>query len=123
MSSLDAIFITHLHGDHCFGLFGLLSTLGMGMSRTRPLTIVGPIGIRQLVVTVMRASQSLPQYDLTFIELEGNGPCDLGTVVGGTHPARPRRALFRMKAIFFTLIATAAFRAPYRRHHHCGRPA
>ncbi len=38
---LDSIFISHIHGDHVFGLFGLLSTLGM-MGRTAPLNIYAP---------------------------------------------------------------------------------
>jgi ribonuclease Z len=83
MASLDAVFITHLHGDHCFGLFGLLGTLSMGTARSRPLTIVGPSGIRAMVATVLRASHSGLQYDLNFIELEGQTACELGTVVGG----------------------------------------
>ncbi len=44
---IDAVFITHLHGDHFFGLMGLVSTLSM-MNRTEPLTIVSPTGLQDL---------------------------------------------------------------------------
>ncbi len=40
---IDAIFISHIHGDHAFGLFGLLSTMGM-LSRMAPLNIYAPVG-------------------------------------------------------------------------------
>lgn len=40
---IDAIFISHIHGDHVFGLFGLLSTMGM-LSRMAPLNIYAPVG-------------------------------------------------------------------------------
>ena len=40
-NKLKAIFISHIHGDHCFGLMGLLSTFGL-MGRTEPLSIYGP---------------------------------------------------------------------------------
>src|SRR5512142_1217514 len=42
--SLDAVFITHLHGDHLFGLPGLLATLGLN-ARSAPLTVYGPKGL------------------------------------------------------------------------------
>lgn len=38
---IESVFISHIHGDHIFGLFGLLSTMGM-ISRTQPLTIYAP---------------------------------------------------------------------------------
>ena len=45
MSKLEAVFISHVHGDHVFGLFGLLSTFGMG-GRTAPLHVYGPGNLR-----------------------------------------------------------------------------
>lgn len=47
---LGHIFISHLHGDHCFGLMGLISSLGM-MNRTAELYIHGPVGIAGLFRT------------------------------------------------------------------------
>lgn len=45
---IDAIFITHLHGDHCYGLPGLLSTLAL-QQRTKPVTLVLPEGGRAML--------------------------------------------------------------------------
>lgn len=47
LNRLGHIFISHLHGDHCFGLPGLISTLGM-LNRTADLYIHGPVGIREI---------------------------------------------------------------------------
>jgi len=41
LTNLHSIFLTHLHGDHCFGLIGLLSTLGL-LGRTAELNVYGP---------------------------------------------------------------------------------
>ena len=46
-SKLTRIFISHLHGDHCFGLIGLISTLGL-LGRTGELVIHAPEGIQQI---------------------------------------------------------------------------
>lgn len=45
---IEAIFISHLHGDHLFGLFGLLSTMGM-LGRTGKLEIFAPAAFRQVL--------------------------------------------------------------------------
>lgn len=39
---IDSIFISHIHGDHVFGIFGLLSTMGM-LGRSTPLNIYAPV--------------------------------------------------------------------------------
>jgi len=47
INRLGHIFISHLHGDHCFGLIGLISSLGM-LNRTADMYIHGPVGIQAL---------------------------------------------------------------------------
>lgn len=47
INRLGHIFISHLHGDHCFGLIGLISSFGM-LNRTAELYVHGPIGITKL---------------------------------------------------------------------------
>ncbi len=49
--SIEAILITHLHGDHLFGLPGLLATLGLN-GRTAPLALVGPPRLREFLEAV-----------------------------------------------------------------------
>lgn len=65
---LDRIFITHLHGDHLFGLPGLLCSRSMA-GNTQPLTIYGPKGIREFVETSLRLSGSWTDYPLTIEEV------------------------------------------------------
>ncbi|MCW2094373.1 ribonuclease Z [Lelliottia amnigena] len=65
---LDKIFITHLHGDHLFGLPGLLCSRSMA-GNARPLTIYGPKGIQAFVETTLRLSGSWTDYPLEVIEI------------------------------------------------------
>lgn len=45
---IDSIFISHIHGDHVFGLLGLLSTMGM-KARTAPLNVFGPNALKSML--------------------------------------------------------------------------
>lgn len=68
-SKLNAIFISHMHGDHCFGLMGLLSTLGM-LGRTSKLRIYAPkeyaILFRQQVEFFMQTME----YEMEMIPVD-----------------------------------------------------
>ena len=69
---LDIILISHLHGDHYFGLFGLLSTLHL-LGRVKPITIYGSKGLDHQIDTVFSISRKDLAYDIDVIELEDNG--------------------------------------------------
>lgn len=97
-SKIASILITHLHGDHCYGLFGLLSTVA-SQGRTEPVLLVGPRGLRNMVTTVLAASGGFACFDLRFLELEtGKSYPDLGLINGGVrlqaYPLRHRVASF-----------------------------
>jgi ribonuclease Z len=71
-SRIDHIFISHLHGDHVFGLPGLLNSYAH-MGRERPMHVFGPKGIRMMMDTVLRLSASIVNYEIIFHELDHTG--------------------------------------------------
>jgi len=67
---IRAILITHLHGDHVFGLPGLLQTMSLS-GRKDPITIYGPPGIRRCVETFMEVTEGETVYPMEIIEVSG----------------------------------------------------
>ena len=65
----DAVCLTHYHGDHIFGLPGLLQTLG-AQGRTRPLLLVGPKGLAGIWSAVRALTGPLP-YAVRLQEADG----------------------------------------------------
>lgn len=65
---IEAVFITHLHGDHFFGLMGLLSTLSL-MDRAEPLTIVAPVGLAHAVAQMPGLNMDWLGFEIDFVEL------------------------------------------------------
>jgi ribonuclease Z len=67
-TKINRVFISHLHGDHFYGLIGLISTFSL-LNRANELHIYGPQGIQEIIQLQLRLSQSWPQYELIFHEL------------------------------------------------------
>ncbi len=68
-SRINHVFISHLHGDHFYGLIGLVSTF-MLLNRTNDLHIYGPKGIKEIILLQLKYSNSYTGYQLIFHELE-----------------------------------------------------
>jgi ribonuclease Z len=66
---IEHIFITHLHGDHMFGLPGLLGSRAF-QGAASLLTVFGPEGIREFIETALRLSQTHLTYPLTVTEIQ-----------------------------------------------------
>ncbi|CAM3675985.1 Ribonuclease Z [Vibrio aerogenes CECT 7868] len=77
LHNLQAIFITHIHGDHCYGLIGLLASAGMSGRKT-PLRIVAPQGIREWIEATKRHTQLFIPYELHFTEVESLTAINVG---------------------------------------------
>ena len=67
-SKIKRIFISHLHGDHIFGLVGLVSTFRL-LNREHELHVYGPKGIKELITLQLKLSNSWTHYPLLFHEL------------------------------------------------------
>jgi len=68
LNNLQAIFITHMHGDHCYGLPGLLASATMA-GRTAPLTVVGPVELKQYFEIIQSLTQMRLTYEVNFIDV------------------------------------------------------
>lgn len=68
-NKLQAIFISHLHGDHCFGLLGLLSTLAM-LGRTAHLQVYAPADYAPLFEQERQFFLSTLEYEVKFIGVD-----------------------------------------------------
>ena len=64
-TKISAVFISHLHGDHCFGLIGMLSTFGL-LGRTAKLTIYGPAALEDILHQQMQAFCRDFDYEVEF---------------------------------------------------------
>lgn len=72
-SRINHIFISHLHGDHYFGLIGLLTSYHL-MGRTAPLTIFGPAPLEQIIQLQLDAANTVLRYPLHFRRLQADRP-------------------------------------------------
>lgn len=72
LARLQAVFITHVHADHCLGLPGLLASASMEGRKT-PLTIAAPLAIHQFVETALQATDSELGFELQWLDSEQPG--------------------------------------------------
>ncbi len=66
-SKITHIFISHLHGDHFYGLIGLISTFGL-LNREKDLHVFGPKGIKEIIILQIKLSKSFTKFKLFFHE-------------------------------------------------------
>ena len=66
---IQHIFISHLHGDHFYGLIGLISTFRL-LGRIADLHVYGPKGIKEVITLQLKLAKSWTDYNLFFHELE-----------------------------------------------------
>ncbi|MDN3723629.1 ribonuclease Z [Aequorivita sp. SDUM287046] len=72
-SRIRHIFISHLHGDHFYGLVGLISTFLL-LGRKAELHVYGPKGIKEAILLLLKLGKAYTNYPLYFHELEASVP-------------------------------------------------
>jgi ribonuclease Z len=71
-SKIAAIFISHLHGDHYFGLIGLLTSMSL-LGRTQPIHLFAPAVLKQIIDLQLAVADTTLCYPLHFHELKSEG--------------------------------------------------
>ena len=92
-NSIDAILLTHLHGDHCGGVPFLLMDAMLAAKRSRPLTIAGPRDLRHRMAEIQEAlfpgsHVMTPKFALSWIELEPGRAQTVLDLIVTAQPAR-----------------------------------
>jgi ribonuclease Z len=72
-SKIDYVFISHLHGDHYFGLIGLLSSLHLN-GRVKPLRIFAPAALEEILALQFKHSETVIRYPIEFTATEAIEP-------------------------------------------------
>jgi ribonuclease BN (tRNA processing enzyme) len=95
-NSIDAILLTHLHGDHCGGVPFLLIDAMLGARRSRPLTIAGPRDLRARMDGIREAlfpgsHVMTPKFEVDWIEMEPGRAHRVLDLVVTPQPARHTR--------------------------------
>jgi ribonuclease Z len=94
---LREIFLTHFHADHYLGLPGMLKTFSLH-GRDEPLTVYGPVGLRDLMGTMQRMIGRL-SYDVTTVELDAGE-----TLPRGDYDLRTFAVSHRVAAVGYALV-------------------
>lgn len=68
-SKINHIFISHLHGDHCFGLPGLIASFRL-LGRDVPLHVYGPKGIKKMLETIFSITETHRGFEVVYHELD-----------------------------------------------------
>lgn len=71
---ISIILISHLHGDHFFGLVGLISSMRL-LGRDKNLTIICPEGLRKIILDQLEIGHAQLDFEINFIELTGKESC------------------------------------------------
>lgn len=69
LHDLAAVCITHVHGDHCYGLPGLLASAGMG-KRTKPLKLIAPLPVWQWLQATRALTDLHLPYEVEHVDVE-----------------------------------------------------
>jgi ribonuclease Z len=102
LQQLKAIFITHVHGDHCYGLPGLLASAGMS-GRTGALTIVGPAPLEKMLRSTIDSTELLLPYELRFVPTE-----EFASFAQGVTRVQAHKLSHRVPSHAFSFTASAA---------------
>lgn len=70
-SKIDYVFISHLHGDHYFGLIGLLSSMHLN-GRVKPVKIFAPAELMEILELQFKYSETIIRYPIEFTPIEAN---------------------------------------------------
>ncbi|KGA99090.1 ribonuclease Z [Alkalihalobacillus alcalophilus ATCC 27647 = CGMCC 1.3604] len=73
LSKIEKIFISHLHGDHIFGLPGIIGSRSF-QGATSELVIYGPPGLEDFVTQALKVSHTYLKYPIRFVEVTKSGP-------------------------------------------------